>query len=246
MAEDERLWEIKRQLHSFTKSPSLRHVRDPYFLDKLARDILKAVDRNIGPWEKWVGSREVILKSAAYTSIPIEDLRDYLNQLPGQKLTATDIAQRLRAMHEDSYTPYPDEALANACLEIYRRERELGTEMIAIIGLLEEYVEEERHRRFRESEQKRREEIALEKAMARERLLSGADCKWTQLDEPNLFFCRTNGRLYSLKRNSDKRWVLSRVKDTSDQKGQIIGVYAGKGEPTKVVQVIAYQNEPRW
>lgn len=118
--------------------------------------------------------------------------------------------------------------------------------MIAIIGLLEEYVEEERHRRYRESQQQRREEIAVEKALARARLLSGADCKWTQLDEPNLFFCRTNGRLYSLKRNSDKRWVLSRIKDVSDQKGQIIGVYAGKGEPTKVVQVIAYQNEPRW
>lgn len=246
MAEDERLWEIKRQLHSFAKSPSLRHVRDPYFLDKLARDILKAVDRNIGPWQKWEGSREVVLKSAAYTSIPVEDLRDYLNELPGQKLTATDVAQRLRAIHEDSHTPYPDEALANACLEIYHRERELGTEMIAIIGLLEEYVEEERHRRYRESEQQRREEIAVEKTLARERLLSGADCRWTQLDEPNLFFCRTNGRLYSLKKNSDKRWVLSRIKYASDQKGQIIGVYAGKGEPTKVVKVVAYQNEPRW
>ena len=65
--------------------------------------------------------------------------------------------------------------------------------------------------------------------MGRERLLSGADCKWTQLDKPNLFFCKTNGRLYSLKRNSDKRWVLSCIKDKSDQKGQIIGVYAGKG-----------------
>lgn len=246
MAEDERLWEIKRQLQSFTKSPSLRHVWDPYFQDKLARDILKAVDRNLGPWEKWVGSREVILKSAANTSIPIEDLQDHLNQLPKRKLTATDVAQRLRTIHKDSYTPYPDEALANACLGIYRRQRELGTEMIAIIGLLEEYAEEERDRRYRETEQQRREEIALEKAMARERLLSGADCKWTQLDEPNLFFCRTNGRLYSLKRNNDKRWVLSRIKDTSYQKGHVIGVYAGKGEPTKVVQAVAYQNEPRW
>jgi hypothetical protein len=91
--------------------------------------------------------------------------------------------------------------------------------MIAIIRLLEEYAEEERRRRYREREQQRREEIAVEKAMARERLLSGADCNWTQLDEPNLFFCRTNGRLYSLKRNSDKRWVLSCIKDKSDQKG---------------------------
>lgn len=42
------------------------------------------------------------------------------------------------------------------------------------------------------------------------------------------------------------RWVLSRAKDVSDYKGHVIGVYAGKGEPTKVVQVVAYQNEPRW
>ncbi len=144
MAEDERLWEIKRQLHSFTKSPSLRHVRAPYFQDNLARDILNAVDRNTGPWQKWEGTREVILISAAYTSIAVEDLRDYLNELPGEKLTTTEVAQRLRVIHEAGFFPYPDEAFTSASLKIYLQELALGTEMIAIIGMLEQYVEEER------------------------------------------------------------------------------------------------------
>lgn len=190
MAEDERLWKIRQHLYSFTRSPSLKHVRDPYFLNKLATDILKAVDRNTGPWVKWEGTREVVLKSAAFTSIPVEDLRDYLNELPGPKLTTTDVAERRRAICEADYTTYPDDALESACLDIYREERELGTEMIAIISRLEAFVEDEYHRRQQEAERMRIERIAQEKQAAREWLLSGADCKWTQLAPPNLLFCR--------------------------------------------------------
>jgi len=88
MTEDERIWEVKQLLFDFVKSPSLRHIRDPLSLHKLAQDIVKRIDRGNSIWRKWDGPREVLLKSALGCWIPIADLRDVLNRMPGPPLLA--------------------------------------------------------------------------------------------------------------------------------------------------------------
>jgi hypothetical protein len=51
--------------------------------------------------------------------IPIEDLRKFLNSLPGPPLTPTDVTQRLKSVDEEAYNRYPDERLREICLELY-------------------------------------------------------------------------------------------------------------------------------
>ncbi len=246
MAEDERLSALRSQLFDYLKSPSLRHIRDPHSVAKLAKELLRAVDRPVGPWSKWDGLRDAQLTAAATTWIPAQDLRDYLNTIPGPRLTTTDVEQRLRAIQEGGYFLYPTEQLKEGCLQLDARERDAGTEMSAIIGALQEYVELERDRIRTEHEIRLRETQAAEKEAARQRLLSGADCKWTPLTRSNELFCRTNGRLFRLSQGKDKRWSLFRIATVEDGKGALLGEYGGRGDAAKAVAKIAYQPEPRW
>jgi hypothetical protein len=64
MREDERIWAVKELLFDYVKSPSLRHIRDPHSVTKLAQEIVKRVDRGNSIWRKWDGQREIVLKSA--------------------------------------------------------------------------------------------------------------------------------------------------------------------------------------
>jgi hypothetical protein len=85
-------------LLDFVKSPSLRHLRDPHSIDKLARDIVNALDRASSVWKKWEAGREEIANAAAPCWTPVEDLQAFLNSLPGPPMTKTDVEQRLRAI----------------------------------------------------------------------------------------------------------------------------------------------------
>ncbi|BCG73361.1 hypothetical protein MesoLj113a_45190 [Mesorhizobium sp. 113-1-2] len=84
--------------------------------------------------------------------------------------------------------------------------------------------------------------------MAREqRLLSGADCKWTALQKSSHWYCRANGRTYRLSPTKDKMWNLYRVDSVSEEDERaLIGKYRGRGDATKVVSQTAYQPEPKW
>jgi len=81
--------------------------------------------------------REELAKAAAICWIPTEDLRVFLNRLPGPALTHTDVVQRLRAFWEEPWAEYPDEELKAGCLALYEREKAFGTELPAIIGALQ-------------------------------------------------------------------------------------------------------------
>ncbi|RJT32867.1 hypothetical protein D3227_26115 [Mesorhizobium waimense] len=119
--------------------------------------------------------------------------------------------QRLRAFEDEEDFSYPKEELRPGCLALYEKERADGTELPAIIGLLRDHVvrEEERLRVEQEERYKRSRE---EDRMAREqRLLSGADCTWTQLQKSPHWFCRANGRTYRLSPTKDKMWNLYRL-----------------------------------
>jgi hypothetical protein len=85
--EDERIWAVKSLLFDYVRSPSLRHLRDPLSVSKLANDIVKRIDQSNSIWKKWDGQREVVLKSAIGCWIPIDDLRHFLNRMPGPVLS---------------------------------------------------------------------------------------------------------------------------------------------------------------
>jgi|GEM_PF-5833277 len=179
----DRIEAVVSRLAGYARSPSLQHIRDSNNLLKLAREIVEAVDRTDVVWTKWTPAREEIVKAAANCWIPIDDLRSFLNGLPGPLLTATDVAERLRAVWEAPWSTYPNEYIRAGCLVLYTAEKALGTEMRAIIGALQEFVEveEERLRQERDARWKQiREEDRLK---LQERFRAGADCGWTALTD---------------------------------------------------------------
>lgn len=121
--ESDRICALTSKLFEYVKSPSLKRIRDSHSINRLAEDLLKAVDQAGSIWTKWTGPREQIAKSAAPCWIPVEDLQAYLNQLPGPPLTKTDVLQRLRAVWEEPYSYFPDEYLKASCLVLYEAEK---------------------------------------------------------------------------------------------------------------------------
>ena len=96
----DRQYAVASLIFDYVKSPSLRHLRDPHSVQRLARDIVTALDRASSVWAKWEADREEVVKAAAPCWIPVEDLRVSLNGLPGPPLTRTDVEQRLRTIWE--------------------------------------------------------------------------------------------------------------------------------------------------
>lgn len=243
--ENDRIYAVASILFDYVKSPSLRHVRDPHSIHKLAKEIVQAVDRAGSIWEKWEGQREELAKAARPCWIPIEDLRAFLNRLPGPVLTSTDVAQRLRTFNEEPYSPYPNDELKAGCLAFYESEKAQGTELPAIIGALQDYIEREEEQLRLEREQTYRRNQDEEKMRRQQRFLAGADCGWTQIDKSEVFYCRRNGRAYRVVRAKDKRWNLCRIKIPEDA-GVLLGTYQGRREASKALEKIAYEPESQW
>jgi hypothetical protein len=242
MAEDHRLWWVKELLFDYVRSPSLKHIRDPYSVIKLAQEILRRIDRGNSIWTKWDGQRELLLRSALCCWIPVPDLHAFLNQMPGPPLTLTDVAERQRALEEEEPYSFPREELQAGCLELYQREKEAGTELPAIIGALRTHIEQEEERLRLEHDERYRL-LRLEDKRKRElRLQSGADSGWLQLDGSACWFCRTNGRTYRLTPGKDQKLQLHRVQELSEEeRGVQMGVYQKRGDASKVVAKAAYQ-----
>lgn len=104
---NDRIYAAISALTEYVRSPSLRHLRDPHNLQKLAKELVTVFDRAGSVWTKWDGRRDDVAKAAAPCWIPIEDLLAFLNTLPGPPLTLTDVKQRLRALWEEPYSAYP-------------------------------------------------------------------------------------------------------------------------------------------
>jgi len=247
MTDDERVWAVRQLIVDYVKSPSLRHIRDPHSIVRLAQDIVRRLDRGNSAWKKWDAQRELFLKSSIGCWIPVEDVRDFLNQMPGPRLTITDVSQRLRAFEDEQFYNYPNEELQPGCLALYAKEKAEGTELPAIIGLLREHVEREEDRLKAEQRQQYDEAREQDRIKRERRLLSGADCGWTQLQKSPHWYCRANGRTYRCSLAKDKRWNLYRVQAVADdEKGGLIGSYRGRRDATKVIMEMAYKPEPQW
>jgi len=249
MSDDERIANVKNLLGDYVRSPSLRHIRDPYSLDRLAKEVVRRVDRGNSIWRKWIGQRDAFLKSTLFLWIPIQDVRDFLNGMPGPPLTKTDVAQRLIALEEEGHgfaSPNPD--LQAECLAMYEKEKAEGTEMAAIVALLRDHVEMfyvHVSEAQREQERRQREEARV----AREqRLLSGADCPWTQVQGSKHKYCRVNGRTYRLSPTEDKKWTLCRVNSVADYEAgsSPLGRYQRREDATKAIEKLAYQPDLKW
>jgi hypothetical protein len=117
MRDDERVWVVRELLFDYVKSPSLRHIRDPHSVSKLAQEIVRRLDQGNSIWRKWDGQREVLAKSALRCSIPVEDMRDFLNGMPGPSLTSTDVTQRMRSLEEEE-GEYPNDKLQSGCVAL--------------------------------------------------------------------------------------------------------------------------------
>ncbi|MDX9862696.1 MAG: hypothetical protein RBS99_17450 [Rhodospirillales bacterium] len=244
MPEDVRLDVVKSLLFDYVKSPSLRHIRDPHAVNKLAREIT-SVFRGPTVWRKWDGQREALLRQAINCWIPIEDLHEYLNGMPGPNLTTTDVAQRLRALWEEDYASYPNDVLQESCLALYEKEMAAGTELPAVIGALQEHVEGEERRLRVEQKTAWRMRVEEERIALQRRFLSGADCKWTSIEKSKELYRRINGRSYRLSPTADKLWKLFRIDSVGDE-GVLIGKYSYRRDVNKLLAKLAYEPEPRW
>jgi hypothetical protein len=240
MAQDDDVALVASLLSKHVSSPSLRHIRDGRMLHDVAREIVKRLLHRTSVWKKWEGEREAFIRTASICWIPTEDLRSFLNELPGPPLTQTDVAERLRAIHEEPYQPYPNDDVREGCLALYAMEKAAGTEMPAIAGALRAYVEQEEERLHHERQAAWKARLEMEKAALEQRYLSGADCKWTRINGSKPFYCRVNGRSYRLTPMSDKRLDLHRVSSLDDA-GILVGRYARRGEVTKALAQVAYQ-----
>lgn len=243
--DDERRYIVTRKILEHVASPSLRHIRDPAIVGRLAKEIVEAVDRSGSPWTKWSGTREAVAKAAAALWIPTEDLVAFLNHLPGGRLTRTDVEQRLRALWEEPYSAYPNDELKEGCVALYAAEKAAGTEFIAIVGALGEHVEREEERLRQEREARYRQVREEERARVLGRFQAGADIGWTDIGRPGSIFSRRNGRLFRADQGKDKRWRLYRVESTEDA-GKLVGTYLTRREASRALEKIAYEPEPRW
>jgi hypothetical protein len=243
MKQDELASVVQSLIAEHVRSPSLRHIRDSYALGKLAAAIVAALDRRRGLWQKWDERREALVKAAAPCWVPLDRLTDYLNLMAGARLTSTDVAQRMRAVHEEPYTSYPNEELREGCLALFRKEEEAGTELVAIVGALQEFVETEEERLRVERENLWRQRVEEERIALEQRFMSGADCKWTPVGGSKELYCRLNGRTYRLSPTPEKIWDLRRVATPSDEAGISIGRYGRRGDATRALREIAYAPE---
>ena len=243
--EDDRVEIVRTLVFEHLRSPSLKHIRDGRAVDKLARDVIRRLDRRSALWTKWAGEREVLLRAAAACWIPVEDLRDCLNRMDGPHLTTTDVEQRMRSLYEEHYVPIPNDDLRGGCLTIYAREKAEGTEMPAIVGALQEHVEREEDRLRRELQERYRRQQEEARLALEQRFLSGADCKWTPVGRSKELYCRINGRTYRLARTADKKLSLLRIGSIGDDDGILIGIYGSRRDATKVLEQLAYEPEPR-
>ena len=166
-----------------------------------------------------------------------------LNDMPGPKLTLSDVAQRLKVVQEE-LSSWPDEDFKEACIELYRVERQAGTEMIAIAGAIRDYIEHADSERRKVLEQRWRAQREAEKLALEARFLAGADCGWTPVTGSGSVWCRRNGRAYRLERRNDGRQDMFRS-DGVDDRGLLIGTYGTRADASKAVKVLAYQPDAR-
>jgi len=241
VTEDERVGIVRALLFEYLESPSLRHIRDPRSVVRLAERIIEKLDRGQSIWKKWDARRETIVRAVMSCWIPVEDLREYLNRMNGPTLTITDVEQRLRAFEEELSGTFHDEDFRDGCRAIYEKEKAEGTDLLAIIGRIRDHLELEEKRVEREREVARKEWEQQDLINREQRLHSGADCGWVRPTGSPFYYCRKNGRTFRLSQPNRDFVLLHQVSTLShEESGIFIGKYQRRREATRALSVVAY------
>jgi hypothetical protein len=139
----------------------------------------------------------------------------------------------------------PEDDLREGCLRAYADEKARGTEFIAILGYLEQWMADAGAELYEKRREQNQQRIAREKAASEVRLRSGADCPWTEVKSVTTgIHCRKNGRLYRLVKVEKGMVEVSQVTALDDKRGVYIGRYFSRSEATKVLNEVAYK--PEW
>ncbi|CAM8663826.1 hypothetical protein MCEREM30_03407 [Paracoccaceae bacterium] len=242
---EDRIYTVRRIIADYVRSPSLRHMRDFQNLEKVSKEIVTALDRDYGIWRKWDGTKDQVAKLSLGSWVPISDLAEFLNTLPGPKLSKTDVKQRILALEEEE-SMYPQDDFRDECEALYRKEAGEGTDLIATLMAIRRLLEDLHSQRYADQRRKQKEARELVKLESEQRLLSGADCPWTSLGTNKTAYCRVNGRTYRLLLQADKRVELTRVRNVDDaEAGVSLGLYRDRGTVTAAVKKMAFEVEPR-
>jgi hypothetical protein len=215
MSDDPRLRTITDLLREHVGSPSLRHIRNYEQIHKLAMRIVRRLDSARDPWRKWPPARDTLIRKAAGCRVPVKVLHAALSELPGPPLTPSDVTGRLLALWEEELDR-PDDTLRMECEALYAAQKAAGTELAAILELMNDCMGEEIGGRMRQEWEARDRRRAEMTAAAEQAFLSGADCKWTQIGSGADLYCRVNGRMYRLSRAADKKLEVWRVQAVED------------------------------
>jgi hypothetical protein len=235
---------VRSLIARYVNERPIAQIRDWFGLATLSRQVIEALEAEFSIWRKWSLPREAFAKSAVGCWIPLEDLRAFLNEMPGPSLTPTDVAQRLRAFSEEGCEePNPD--LKDACLAVYAAEKSEGTELAATIARLREFVDAEETRLIHERWDAQRREAEERRVALEQSFLAGEDCRWTPIAGSEEAYCRINGRAYRLAAKQGKTRSLFRISAIDDPTPRLIGKYQNRADATKVLSEIAYQAEPR-
>lgn len=229
-------------LATYVRSPSLEHLRNPDMLNHLATEIVGVLDMPPTLWSKWGGPREDLIRAACPCWIPLSDLAEALNQLPGPHLTDTDVSGRLQIMQEE-LSDWPLDRWRSGCEAIHAEEKQAGTELMASLVRIRTFIDDEEARYYEERQLEYREKVAADKAALEARFLAGADCKWTPIQGSMTHYCRVNGRAFRLTKASDGRHELERIASHESKEGVLIGRYGRRGDATAAIKDVAYKTD---
>jgi hypothetical protein len=185
--------------------------------ESIARQIVRALDQRTLA-TKWEGKRTELLQNAEGYWIPLDDLLDQLNDLPGAPLTKGDLLARMKNMSPEYDFPthfrQGDPEHQAACLHVYYREKQEGTEFSAIFEVI--YDEVVGPAEWLE----RDERNAKWAANLLQTVRSGRDLNFTPTigwegDSPGRY-SRYKGQLFRLQNIGLKQQALFRVNDVGE------------------------------
>jgi hypothetical protein len=228
------MWDKDESIHQVTNLIMRRftagHLAHTNGVQYLAHDIVRYFDGAHSHWAKWSIERTKLLDSSKTFSIPVGELQEALNALPGPSLTATDVEQRLKLLLGVPFVDQPREDLRDDFRAIFSAEKAKGTEFVAIVGAIRDFLDKVELREYYEGEERKKHEQEAERLEQEKTLRSGVDCDWLRPWECQDLFLRKAGRLFRLRNIAHLDWEVSEIPglDRVDE-GKCVGRFKGRG-----------------
>jgi hypothetical protein len=192
-------------------------------------------------WSKWSDDRTEIARTAVTVWLPLDDLRDFLNRLPGPKLTEMDVYERLRWIEDNEHwMSSPPDELREECFTRYDKEKAKGTEFIAIVHALSEWMSGAREEFYRQAREQHARDLALQDD---KNIRSGKDWPkgigWRRaIGLPGLY-CRRAGRLFRYHEGT-----VTELTEPEATHGVVLGQFPKPYAAARHVYYLAVHNKP--